>query len=200
MRQISLCVLAAFMAVSCTHRVPVMLSASPASDALSNGELASVRPALVFRRGSFADKRADTTKLAMFKQGVHTYNLHAERPVQDALFDGIGALLTGAGHRWADADTAAAIRIDLQLLNLQASRNAGLINVGASSSIQLRLDFADARTGQAIYSEIYNGTDERARAMIGLMSMVRESLNASVVNALTTIGRDPKLAAALRRQ
>ena len=197
MRHARLYPLAALVLAACTHRVPVALNLASPDSAVSGAALATVRPPLSFRRGEFADKRSDTSRLATFKQQAHTYNLYGDRPMQEVLYDGLRAVLTSAGHRWA-SDSAPAIRLDVQLLNVQASRNAGMINVGASSSIQVKVDFVDAATGQPIYSEVYNGSDERARAMIGLMGMVRESLNASLAKCLTAVAQDPKLAAALQ--
>lgn len=200
MRLTALYLTASLSLIACTHRAPMALTTPAPASLSSSNELTAIRPALSFRRGGFSDRRPDTTKLATFKQGVHTYNLDGERPIQDALFDGLGVLLTTAGHRWVGADSAADVRVDLQLMSIQAARNAGLVRVGATSSLQVKLDFVDERAGRLLYSDVYNGTDERSRAMIGLMGMVSESIDACIVNALNAVGKDAKLAAALQQK
>jgi len=185
---------------ACTHHVDVALRPEYQTALAPAAELATVTPPLAFVQGDFTDRRPDTTRLATFKQGMHTYNLFGERPIQDALFEGLHTLFTSAEQRWDEpgADPSD-VRVNLELMNVQADRNAGVINVGATSSIQVKLDFLDAQDGQLIYSEVYNGTDKRTRALIGLMGMVRQSIDASIVNCLNAVGADAKLAAALRR-
>lgn len=191
-------VVAALCAVlaGCTHNVNVALTPDYSNGLPRDNVLAAVRPALSFSRGQFSDRRADTTRLAHFKQGAQTYNLVAERRPQDALFDGVRAVLTQAGHSWADTGKAD-VRVDMQLLGLEASRNAGLVQVGASSRVQVRLDFSGS-DGRLLRSEVYNGTDERRQALVGLMGMVRESIDASIINCMTNVARDAQLVVALR--
>ncbi len=184
--------------ISCTHQVPVALRPEYKTAVARSAELAAVQPTLSFGRGFYADRRPDTTMLATFKQGANTYHLFGQRPIADALYEGLMVLVTSAGHRWLPPDSGLPdLRLDLQLLSLQAARNAGFINVGATSSIQFKLDVVDARTGQQVYSNIYNGTDQRSQAMLGLMSMVRESIDASIVNSINSVGADAKFAAAI---
>jgi hypothetical protein len=199
MRLGKLAALAAFaVTAGCTHNVNVALAPDYGTGIIANNALAAVRPPQQFRRGQFADRRADTTRLASFKQGVHTYNMRAERRPQDALYDGVRALLVQSGHTWSDTGMAG-VRVDLQLLSVEASRNAGLVRVGANSRIQIKLDFVSP-DGRVLHTDIYNGTDDRSQALIGLMGLVRASIDASLVNCLNAVGSDTRLAAALGGQ
>ena len=89
------------------------------------------------------------------------------------------------------------MKVNLEFISIQAARNAGFINVGASSMIQIRLDFVEAATDQAIYSQVYSGQDERSQALIGLMDMVRASVDDSMINCFQSVGDDEGLARAL---
>jgi hypothetical protein len=183
--------------VGCTHSVKMELQPDYARLLAKPEALTAVRPARTFVPGTFVDKRADTTRMTTFKQGVHTYNLYAQRPLSDVVFDGMREMVTQAGHQWTGGSVHP-VRVDAQLLNLQAARNAGLVNVGATSSIQLRFDFVDVESGRLLHSEVYNGTDERTRALIGVMSMVKASVDQSIVNCIAAVGNDTRLAEALR--
>jgi hypothetical protein len=55
------------------------------------------------------------------------------------------------------------------------------------------------KTSQTLFSEIYNGKDERERAMVGTMSMVEESMDAAIVNCINAVGKDSDLAKALKK-
>lgn len=190
---------ACLVIAACTHNVPVELTPKYDEATWNDSALATVRPALVFARGTFADKRADTTTLATFKQQVHTYHLRGERPVSDALFDGLRSLVVHAGHRWAGDGEAADVRLDVQLLNVQAARNAGIIHVGATSNVQIKVDVVDVRADRVLHSDVYNGTDERQQALIGMIGMVKASLDASIINCVNSVGGDASMVAALRR-
>jgi len=182
---------------ACTHHVDVELRPDYPTG-VKESVLTSVRPAVSFARGGYADKRGDTTMLATFKQGVHTYNLFGQRPASDALFEGVQILVERAGHTWVPGDSGQ-VRIDLQLLGMEANRNAGLFEVGASSKVQIKLDFVDRATGRLIYSDVYNGADQRSKALIGGMGMVKASLDGSIINCINQVGADSRLVDALRQ-
>lgn len=186
----------AVLTVQCSHKVNLALQPEYDESVLKESELSSV-PAMSFRKGSFADKRADPSKLGSFKQGMHTYNLYAERPIEDALFEGLQRLVGNAGHSWTDQDSAD-VQVDLQLLNVNAARNAGFVQVGAVSGVQIKLDVIDGRTGRLLHSDVYNGADGRSRTLIGTMGMVKESLDASLIDCINNVGKDAKLAAVLK--
>lgn len=196
-RQMIVVALFAFIFVGCSHTVKVALRPNFDADLPKENQLVTVKPAVGFVQGKFSDKRSDTSKLTTFKQGVHTFNLYEERPLDEAFFEGLKALFTHAGHTWADSGEAA-VRVDLQMLNFQASRSAGLVKVGANSSVQIKLDFVNAKTGNVIYAQIYNGVDKRARSMVGTMGMVKESIDASIIDCVENVGSDEALAAALK--
>lgn len=187
----------ALLASGCAHTVNMPLR--PAFDAgvAESGALGSLRPALRIRAGTFTDSRADTTKLAMFQQAMHTYNLYGERPMREVLFEGLGVLISRAGHQW-NSGGEPQVQVDMTLLSVQAIRNAGMVAVGASSSVQIKLDFVDPRDNRTLYSGIYNGSDKRSQAMVGFMGMVRASLDQSIVNCINEAGKDEKLVLALR--
>ncbi|MBU4492112.1 MAG: hypothetical protein KKD69_06580 [Euryarchaeota archaeon] len=189
--------LALAVVTSCTHSIAVPLRPNYQEALRKDSAFAKLQPPLRFSKGTFADKRPDTTMLSSFKQQAHTFNLHAERPIDEAIFDGIKTMLTNSGHTWSES-APQDVRIDMQLVNVQASRNAGFFEVTASSSVQVKLDFIDASSGKSIYSDIYTGKDDRGRAMIGLMSMVIESIDASVIDLVNKVGNDERLAAALK--
>lgn len=197
-RQMIVVALFAFICVGCSHTVKVGLRPNFDADLPKENQIVTVKPAASFVQGKFSDKRADTSKLTTFKQGIHTYNLYEERPLDAAFFEGLKALFTHAGHMWADSG-AAEVRVDLQMLNFQASRNAGFLMVGASSSVQIKLDFVNAQTGNVIYAEIYSGVDKRDKAMLGLMGMVRKSIDAAIIDGVKNVGNDNALAAALKK-
>ncbi len=181
----------------CTHNVNVPLKPNYGDSLTKEGTLSSVKTPVTLLKGSFTDKRADTSKLAMFKQQAHTFNLHADRPIGDVIFDGLKELFLNSGHKFTDS-APADVRVDISLLNISASRNAGMVRVTASSSIQIKLSFTDMEDN-VIYTEIYNGTDDRGHAMVGTMNMVYESIDAAIVNCINNVGKDENLANALRK-
>lgn len=189
---------ALILIVGCTHTVDVPLLPDFNSNVYSDNELSNIKPAIKFVKGKFSDKRAEIGKLATFKQQVHTYNLYAERPIDEALFEGLAVLITLSDHKWIEKETGE-VQIDLQLLSVQASRHAGFVNVGATSSIQIKLDFIDQKTDDIIYSQVYNGTDERQQALIGLMDLVIKSIDASIIDCINSVGDDESLARALKK-
>ncbi len=187
---------AVLLVSGCAHTVHVPLNPSFQSGLSKTNALVSVRPPVTVGAGRYSDARPDTSKLAMFKQQMHTYNLYGDRPVSQVVFQGLHTLFTDAGHTWNDAADAP-LRLDVQLLSVQASRNAGMIAVGAESAIQIKLDVMDARQNRVLYTQIYNGTDKRSQALVGFMGMVRASINQSILNCVNEVGKDEKLAAAL---
>ncbi len=187
----------ALLAFGCAHTVKVPLRPAFDTGVAESSALKSVQPPMRFRSGKFTDSRGDTTKLAMFQQQMHTYNLYGERPMSEVLFEGLGVLISRADHRWNEG-AEPQVQVDVVLLSVQAARNAGMIAVGASSSVQVKLDFVDPRANRILYSGIYNGSDKRSQAMIGLMGMVRASIDQSILNCLNEAGKDEKLAEALR--
>lgn len=183
------------MLAGCTHTVSMALRQDFAGNLRARNELAEVRPAVTFSPGDFADRRPNPGQLASFKQGVHTYIITEERPIQDAVFEGLQALATASGHQWSD--TGSTVKVNLEFVNAQAARNAGFINVGATSSVQIKLDFVNAATGRVIYTQIYSGQDERSQALIGMMEMVKASVDASIISCIQSVGDDANLARAL---
>ena len=184
--------------VACTHRVDVALRPNFAAEIKPGRELSKITPALTFSRGEFADKRPNPTQLAQFKQQMHTYNLYEERPIADALYEGLRTAITASNHVWTDS-LSGNVKVNLTFINLQAARNSGMVSVGATSSIQVKADFVNAKTGEVIYSNIYTGSDERSKAMIGLMGMVKDSIDASILRCVQSIVDDQGLANALGR-
>lgn len=183
---------------ACTHTETFKLKPDFGATLAKQTALSTVQPAVKLARGKVADKRADISKLASFKQGMHTFNVFGARPIEDVVSEGLAKLFTTSGHEWVDA-SAAEVRVDLQILSVNTGRNAGFVSVGASSSIQIKLDFVDAKTSQSLFSEIYNGKDERQRAMVGTMSMVEESMDAAIVDCINAVGKDADLAKALAK-
>lgn len=181
---------------SCTHVETVPLDVNFDSGFSDANALTRVEPKTSFVKGQFEDKRSDTKLLASFKQQVHTFNLVADKPLDDVLFYGLSQLIEKSGHSIVQEN--ARIKMDVTVLNVQAARNAGMMMVGADSSIQLKLDFIDNKTGKLFYSQIYNGKDSRENAMLGLMSMVFDSINASIANCINQVGQDEAFANALR--
>lgn len=184
--------------VACTHTVNVPLTPDYQTNLYPDNELSKVKPAITFFAGEYADKTTDNTKLATFKQQVHTYNLYGQRPMDEAFFEGLAVLMTTSGHEFIESGEGD-VKINLQFLSMQAERNAGMINVGATSSVQFKLDFIDPETDDIIYTNIYNGQDDRSQAMIGLMDMVNKSIHQSMINCIQSIGDDANLAKALQK-
>jgi len=180
----------------CTHTTRVLLTPDYPAGIFSAAELASLDKSVQFIKGDFEDKRADTSVYATFTQQIHTYQLIALMPVEDAIYHGISVMLKQAGHSLSD-NNEGQIKINLQLLSSRASRNAGLVSVGATSSIQIKLDFIDSISDKLIYSQIYNGNDERSQAMIGLMDMVEKSIDASIIDCIYNVANDKLLTQAL---
>ncbi len=183
--------------IGCTHTVNVPLKPNYEESLAKENALSSVTPPIALVKGGFADKRADTSKLATFKQQVHTFNLYGERPLEEVIFDGLKELFSNSGHTFNVSGSGDA-RVDVALLNLSASRNAGMVDVTASSSIQISLRFTNLNANNVIYSEIYNGSDDRGRAMVGTMDMVYESINAAIVDCINSVGEDESLVKALK--
>lgn len=179
----------------CTHTVNMALRTDFNAHLRGQNDLAGVSPSITFSQGEFSDRRPPGPYLTTFKQGVHTYNLVEERPIEDALFQGLEALVVSSGHEWSE--TGGSVKVNLEFVNFQAARNAGFINVGATSMVQIRLDFVEATTDETIYSQIYVGQDERTQALIGLMDMVRASVDGSMISCIQSVGDDEALVRAL---
>jgi len=185
-------------AVGCVHNVNVALRPDYGAGIRSGQALAMVTPGAVFYRGEFSDKRPDPTKLASFQQGVHTYNLTEERPMADALFEGLKAEFAASKQRWSETATGD-VKVNLTFLSMSAARNAGFVKVGASATIQMKADFVNAKTGDVIYSNVYSGNDARDQAMIGLMGLVKSSIDAAILRCVQSVGDDAALAKALAK-
>jgi len=191
-------VLFLFVFISCTHRVNVPLTVDYQNNTPAINSFSTLDNNYTFVKGEYIDKRVDVSKLASFKQEIHTFDLYAERPIGDVIFEGLSTLIHKAGKRWS-LDGSGNIKINLQLLSLTASRNAGMIHVGANSTIQIKLDFIDMKTQRIIYTQIYNGSDDRKQAMIGLMNMVKDSINSSIINCINSVANDKMLIESLKQ-
>jgi len=190
-------VVSAAALAACAHTTNVPLRPNFAAELKPGQALANVSPAMTFVRGEYADRRPDPTRLAQFKQGIHTYTLREERPLADVLYEGLASVLTTSRQRWGEG--AGDIRVNLTFLNLSAARNAGMVNVGATASVQIKADFVNAGNGNLIYSNVYSGSDERSQAMVGGMGMVLSSIDAAITRSIQSIADDAALAAALAR-
>jgi len=182
----------------CTHSVNVTLRPDFDATIQPGNELSKLEPAIQFFKGEFTDKRPEPSKLAHFKQRWHSYTLHEERSVDEALFEGLEVLITTSGHQWSNTEEGK-VKVNVVFINLTAARVARFINVGATSGIQIKIDFLDTKTGDVIYTNIYSGTDEREQALIGLMGMVKNSIDASIVNCIQSVGDDISLSSALKK-
>jgi uncharacterized lipoprotein YajG len=182
----------------CTHNVNVALRPAYSAILQPGNELSKLTPETTFFKGEFSDSRPDPSKLASFKQGVHTFDLREGRLVDDVFYEGLEVLITTSGHLWSNTGDGD-VKINLQFVNCQAVRNTGLIMVGATSGIQIKLDFIDAKTGDMIYSSIYNGSDERSQALIGFMDMVKASIDTSIIRCIQSVGNDASLVAAIKK-
>lgn len=182
----------------CTHKVYLSLMPDYDSEVVASNELTDISPAIKFVKGDFEDKRAAVSMYASFKQDVHTFNLFAERPVEEAIFDGLAVMIDKSGQSWSESGEGQ-VKINMQLLSTTATRNAGFVSVGASSAIQIKLDFLNNSTGALLYSQIYNGTDDRSQAMVGLMDMVKKSIDASIINCINQVAGDKNLSTALKK-
>jgi len=197
-RIIAVLVVLSVMFGACTHTVNVALRPDFQTKLEKKNQLADVKPAVKFMKGSYADKRRETGTLTTFKEGIHTYNFYEERPVSEALFEGLETLITGSGHEWMKTGVGD-VQIDAQLLNLQARRDAGFVMVSASSSVQIKLDFIEKKTGTMLYTQVYNGADDREQALIGMIDMVVASLDAAIVKCINDVGADEGLSKALKK-
>jgi len=196
--KILILVLILLVIVACTHNVNVPLRPDYQQNIYPDNKLSKLEKKIKFSKGEFSDNRPDISRLASFKQQVHTYNLHEERPLDEAFFEGLYQLMTSSGHEWSDTEPGD-VQINLSFLNCQAERNAGLVSVGANSSVQIKLDFIDTASDDLIYSQVYSGTDERSQAMIGLMGMVLKSIDASMIDCINSVGDDENLVRALQK-
>jgi len=182
----------------CTHKVNVALRPDYDATLQPGNELSKVKPAIQFFKGEFADKRSDPSKLTGFKQAMHTYNLYEERPVEEAIFEGLEVLITTSGHQWSKTEEGE-VKTNLQFINCQADLNTSLLSiVSATSGVQIKLDFVDAKTGDVIYTNIYSGNDERS-LFIGYIGMMKKSIDASIINCIQSVGDDADLARALMK-
>lgn len=182
----------------CTHTVNVALRPNFGATLQPGNELSNVEPAIQFFKGEFADKRPDPSSLARFKQGLHSYTLYEERSVEEALFEGFGVLIETSGHKWSSTEEGE-VKVNIEFINLTAARAAGLIEVSATSGIQIKVDFLDAKTGDMIYTNIFSGADNRKQALIGLMGMVKDSIDWSIVKCIQSVGDDAGLSSALKK-
>lgn len=191
-------ILVIFLVTGCTHKVYLALKPDYSQQIFAPNALSEITPGIKFVRGDFEDRRDNQYTYATFRQQIHTYELYASRPIADAVFDGLAIMLEKSGHSMSD-DGDGQIRVNLQLLASSAERVTGFVTVGANASIQIKLDFIDTGSGNSVYSQIYNGKDERAQGLVGLMDMVKKSVDASIANCVTEVSRDRSLAQALKK-
>lgn len=185
------------ISAGCTHNVDVALRPDYGTKIISGEGLSRVTPQITFARGEFIDARPNPNVLAEFKQGMHTYYIREERPVDEAFYEGLEILVTSSGHYW-DNRGEGDIKIDLEFKTCSASRATGFVTVSAQSSVEIFLEFVDTETGEVIYSDYYKGSDQRSQAMIGLIGMVKYSIDASIVRCVQNVGNDRSLAKVLK--
>jgi hypothetical protein len=145
----------------------------------------------------FTDRRPDTLRLATYQVGVHTYRAYGDRSLDDVIFEGLGAVIAEAGHRWIGGDSGQ-VRIDLQLFALNGAMQTGAVDVGAWGAVQMRLDFVEVAANRVIYSQGYSGQRQLSRAIVARTSLLGAAIDGAVVDCVAKVARDPGLATALR--
>ena len=188
-------------AVACTHRVEVVLAPpyglSSSARTEPSRRLSSVRPPIVFRPGTFADKRPDTTRLASWQHGFHTYRVVSKVAVSTFVLDGLGHVFRDAGHVWADSGT---IRVDVEVLSIGAAMYAGFTTVGGASHMSIRLVFADVATNAVIYDGTYKGIFDEDFGIEAVVPVVKinRALENAIADCVQRVSVDTLLIAALQ--
>ncbi len=195
-KQLLLVVVALVFIGACTHRVDIVLRPDFKAMLQKGNELTKVTPALQFFKGDYTDKRTDPKLLTTFQQGPDRYNLFGERPMADAIYEGLRAALTASGQTWNEGNEGE-VKLNVTFVNLSAARSLRFFKVGAESTIQVMVDFVNGKTGDTIFTNIYSGTDKRHQALIGLMGMITDSIDASIVRCIQSVVDDAELVKAL---
>ncbi|MCL5991864.1 MAG: hypothetical protein M1419_07155 [Bacteroidetes bacterium] len=174
---------------SCSHVENVTIKADP-EKIITKTVIKEITPPLKFARGKYEDKRADFSYLAKWSEGMNTWTLYEETPIEDVIFDGLRTLFMHSGLAWVNKDSSEII-INVTLLGVVAIRTPKIFSEEIISSIQIKLDFVSSASGKQIYSNIYNGTNEDYGFII--MSDVEKSINESLINCINSIGLDKGL-------
>lgn len=174
---------------SCSYVEKVTIKADP-ENIITKTVLRDIKPPLKFTRGKYEDKRADFSYLAKWSEGMYTWTLYEETPIEDVIFDGLRTLFIHSGLAWVNNDTSDII-INVTLLGVVTTRNHIIFSDEIYSSIQIKLDLIYAASGKLIYSNIYNGTNEDNGFIT--ISDVEKSINESLINCINSVGMDKEL-------
>jgi hypothetical protein len=194
----------AVITLACSHRLEVTLTPpfglAPVADTLPRGarRLSSVRPTVTFRPGTFADQRSDTTILATWQRGFHTYRVVTKQRLSHLVFDGLAHVVRSAGHTWADSGT---IRVDVEVLSTGAALYAGFTTVGGAAHMRMRLVFFDVPAQRPIYSATYKGEFDEDFGVEAVVSVYRISraLENAIAACTQRVAADTLLAGVLWR-
>lgn len=182
-------VLISLILCSCSHVEKVTIKANP-ENIITKTVLKEISPPLRFTRGKYEDKRADFSYLAKWSEGMNTWTLYEDTPIEDVIFDGLKTLFFNSGLAWVNKDSSEII-INVTLLGVVTIRTPKFFSEEINSGIQIKLDFIYAASGKQIYSNIYNGTNEDQGFII--MSDIEKSINESLINCINSVGMDKEL-------
>jgi hypothetical protein len=194
---ILLFVLFGFLGVGCTHNWNVVLQPNYERVLSPDNQLTKLERKLVFGQGAFADNRSDTSSLVVVKKSGHTYKFHEKPSAEVVFYDELKYLMTSSGHKWLAVDESD-VKIDLTFMACNAEAKTGWVFIGATSSLQLKLDFIDTKTNSLIYSSTYSGNGMYRQAMAGLWkNMAMNAIHRSIIKCINDVGDDRRLADAL---
>lgn len=163
--------------------------------------LSHIRHSIQFTKGRYTDSRNDTSKIITFRWRS-VYNIYAERPIDEAIFEGLKTLFSRSGHVWNESEDSK-VRIDVVLLYIQAGiisdrPYAGIEGLTASSTMQVNFTFVKTNTEEVIYNKTYHGYDRRRQILFGTSNMVKTSIDSSFVHLINQVGMDTQLAESLK--
>lgn len=190
-------VLFGLFGVGCTHNLNVTLQPHYEMVLSPKNQLAKLERKLVLSQGVFVDNRSDTSSLVVVKKSGHTYNFHEKPPAEVVFYEELKYLMTSSGHKWQAVDESD-VKIDLTFMTCNAEAKTGWVFVGATSSLQLKLDFIDRKTDSLIYSSTYSDNGMYRQPMGGIVkNMVMNAIHRSIIKCINDVGDDRRLADAL---
>jgi hypothetical protein len=192
-------VLFGLFGVGCTHNWNVTLQPNYERVLSPENQLDKLERKLFFSQGVFVDNRSDTSSLVVVKAGGIKYKFHEKPPAEIVFYEELKYLMTSSGHKWQPVKESD-VKIDLTFLACNAEVKTGWVFTGATSSLQFKLDFIDAKTDALIYSNTYSDNGMYRQPMAGLIkNMVMNAIHRSIIKCINDVGDDRRLADALAK-
>ena len=185
----------AFAAWGCTHTEHILLEPDYSEMVNENTRL-NMLDTLSFAPGRFSERNTGHDWFISFDKSRNTFNIYLERPIGEVLFDGVAALVCQSGHIWSTTDSSSFL-IRVRLVDASAAIEDRFLWIAAPAAIEIALDFVERKSGNIVYTQLYQGNAEQTRFW-GSLSFLGDSIGEAIVNCIREVGADEELVNALR--